>query len=428
MRHTPSQAPPRHVASHRIGLALILIFLLAFGLRLYDLEGQSMWSDEGLSLYRAQQPLAVVLANTITVDGVVTTDTNPPFYFLLLHGWRALLGESVFLLRYVGVLVALLSIPLIYGLGRTLYSAQVGILAALFLAVSPFHVWQTQVLRNYGLLITINLLSVYGLARYAFASAAEVGRPKWAALWMVAGVLGIYTHYFGFLIFAFTLAAFAAAVALRRRAGDGAGRRRMWLALLLIAALALPALLAALARFRAGRQIDFFDVDALGVAVQAASAFSVGMSPTLTHPWSWVATGLLLFAAGIWLGWRQTRGGTLLLIAYQVLPLGIVLALSTINPLFNGTRHLLIGLPPFLLLCAILPGALIRERATFYRLALFVAALFIVIQVVWLQRQFHHPDLVRDDVRAVAEYLNRMADPEDNIILHDTLIKFSFDH
>ena len=172
----------------RTRLALLLIVLLAFALRLNQLEGQSMWSDEGLSLYRARQPLPTVLANTTEVDGVVTQDTNPPLYFLMLHGWRAVVGEGIFVLRFVGVAAALLAVPLIYLLGRLLFTPQAGLAAALFLALSPFHIWQTQVLRNYGLLITLNLLSVYGLFRFMLS--AEPRRWRWLLLWLVAGLAG----------------------------------------------------------------------------------------------------------------------------------------------------------------------------------------------------------------------------------------------
>ncbi|HZD10571.1 MAG TPA: glycosyltransferase family 39 protein, partial [Candidatus Binatia bacterium] len=436
MNKSPSLSPP-HIspqARRRAWLivAMLGICLLAFGLRLYDLDGQSMWSDEGLSLYRARQPLAGIMANVITVDGVDTNDTNPPFYFLLLAGWRALFGERIFLLRYVGVLAGLLSVPLIYALGHTLFSTQVGAMAALFLALSPFHVWQTQVLRNYGLLITINLFSIYGLARFLFANGGAAGKWKWAALWLGAGLLGIYTHYFGFFIFAFTLLSLLAALVARHRARHVLPARRLVLGLLLILLLSSPALFSALARFNAGRQIDFYDVHTLDVVVQAASAFGVGMSPTLTHPWSWVLPGLLLFAAGIRMGWRCSRSATVLLLAYQVLPLGLLLAFSIVNPLFNGTRHLLIGLPPFLLIAAIGPGMLLQPGlhvARYVRpLALSLAALFLTLQVIWLQEQFHSPDLVRDDIRGAAEYLSRMAGPDDVVVLHDTLIKFTFDY
>ena len=85
------------------GLVLVLFLVLgALALRGWELEAQSLWSDEGLSLYRARLPLTEILSNTITVDGQVTQDTNPPLYFLLLHLVRAVAGESVFALRYLG--------------------------------------------------------------------------------------------------------------------------------------------------------------------------------------------------------------------------------------------------------------------------------------------------------------------------------------
>lgn len=99
----------------------LLIFLLALLLRVHDLDGSSFWSDEGLSLYRAQQPVSVILANTITIDGVDTTDTNPPLYFLLLHGWRILTGESVWTLRYLAVLLGVLNVAMMVPVARGLF-------------------------------------------------------------------------------------------------------------------------------------------------------------------------------------------------------------------------------------------------------------------------------------------------------------------
>ena len=48
------------------GLILALT-LLACALRVYHLEAQSLWSDEGLSLYRARLTLAHKLSNVIVV-------------------------------------------------------------------------------------------------------------------------------------------------------------------------------------------------------------------------------------------------------------------------------------------------------------------------------------------------------------------------
>ena len=415
-------------ASRRHLLFLLLMLLLGFALRAHDLGGQSMWSDEGLSLYRARLPLQSVLAGTITGDGVVTQDTNPPFYFLLLNLWRTAAGEDVVTLRYLGAVLSLLAAPLLYATGRLLYSARAGLWAALFLAVSPFHVWQAQVLRNYGLLITLNLLSVYALLRFMAGGQRARG---WLALWLLVSLLGIYTHYFGFFIFAFGLLLLLGYVIERYRHSLSRLRRQWWLWAVPLAGLLLlaPALLRALERFRAGRQVDFYFVPASEVLWKATGAYSVGMTPGNVHPGWWAAPGLLLVALGLWRGARKAPRATLIALLYLLVPLGLLLALSTINPLFNGTRHLLIGLPPFLLLAApAVARRRDRRRDVVQRLGLTVAVVFLAVQAAWLYRQFNEPAFVRDDVRGAAQFLSDVTRPGDVVLLHDTLIRFTFDY
>ena len=122
-------------------LFLTLVFLLGFALRIHNLESQSMWSDEGLSLYRALLSLAEISQNIITVDGFDTRDTNPPFYFMLLHFWQNATGETIFAMRFLGVAIASLAIPLMYVLGKISYGHFAGLIASFLLAISPFHVW-----------------------------------------------------------------------------------------------------------------------------------------------------------------------------------------------------------------------------------------------------------------------------------------------
>jgi uncharacterized membrane protein len=397
--------------------ALLLLLLLAFAVRLYDLEGQSFWSDEGLTLYRARLPLAEVMANTITIDGIVTRDTNPPFYFLLVNLWRTAAGESVFALRYVGVLAALLTVPLLYRLGRAVYQNHwVGLGAAWLLAISPFHVWQSQELRNYSLLILFNLISVYGLFRFVYSR----HRPGyWLIVWAAGSLLGIYTHYFALFVFAYGLL-FLLLFSLRGRP------KQLWLGLALIAAVAVPAVLFALARFRAGPQVDFYPVPLLTILHHAASAFSVGVSPSLTHPGWRVWPVVALAAAGLVASIRRRSPTVIaLLLSYQLIPLGLLFALSLVNPLYNGTRHLLMGLPPFLMFLAAAPLLSPRAGRLFALLCLAAAS---VSQLAWLNSQFTAPELIRDDVRSAAYYLNQVAAPEDLVILHDTIIAFTFDY
>lgn len=416
----------------------VLILLLGFALRIHRLDGQSMWSDEGLSLYRARQTTADVLRNVITVDGIDTRDTNPPFYFLLLHGWRATAGESVFVLRYVGVAAGVAAVALMIPWGRLIAGRRVGLLASSFLALSPFHVWETQVLRNYPLLIALNLLSVYGLCRFILRP-DDAHRRRWLVVWLAAGLLGIYTHYFAFFVFAFGVVALGL-WALRqwqaRRQGRASGRprRAVWLLLALGALLLAPVALVALERFAAGRQVDFNWIPPGDVATHAAAAFGVGISRTLTHPWPLWLPAVLLAGLGAATLWRRSRAAALLPLGYLLIPLGLVVALSLFNPLYNGARHLLIGLPPFVLLLAVgvaewparNTSSLGRGLSLLARGALALAV--VAIQAAQLQAQFYDPAFVRDDVRGAAGYLSQVATAGDLVVVHDTLIRFTFDY
>src|SRR5512134_1119463 len=106
---------------------LVLLMLLAFGLRVYELDAQSFWSDEGLSLYRARLTLGENLSNIIVVPpDVPTRDTNPPLYFVALSGLRALAGESEYALRFWSVMLGVVTVPLLYVTGRRLFSPATG--------------------------------------------------------------------------------------------------------------------------------------------------------------------------------------------------------------------------------------------------------------------------------------------------------------
>ncbi|MCJ7666815.1 MAG: glycosyltransferase family 39 protein [Anaerolineae bacterium] len=171
----------------------MLIVLLAFLLRLYRLDHQSLWYDEGFSVYLARMSLSEITART-------ASDIHPPLYYYLLHLWLGPFGDSEFVLRFFSVVFGLLTVPLIYALGRRLLSTASGLLAALLLAFSPFYLWYSQEARMYTLVTFLCLLSSYLLLR------ALGGERKARFLWggyIFVNILAVYSHFYAFFVLAF---------------------------------------------------------------------------------------------------------------------------------------------------------------------------------------------------------------------------------
>ena len=177
----------------RLSLALLLIVLLAFLLRLYRLDHQSLWYDEGFSVYLAGMSLGEITVRT-------ASDIHPPLYYYLLHLWFGPFGDSEFVLRFFSLVFGFLTAPLIYALGRRLLGTTSGLLAALLLAISPLYLWYSQEARMYTLVTFLCLLSSYLLLR------ALEGKPGF--LWggyIFVNVLAVYSHFYAFFVLAFHL-------------------------------------------------------------------------------------------------------------------------------------------------------------------------------------------------------------------------------
>ena len=72
----------------RVALLLGLVFLLAFALRVFRIDYQSIWGDEAYSIWRSGLPLSEIPWQ------VAKTGNLGPLYYFLLHFWQGLAGSS----------------------------------------------------------------------------------------------------------------------------------------------------------------------------------------------------------------------------------------------------------------------------------------------------------------------------------------------
>jgi len=194
-------------------------------LRLYTLGTWDFSGGEAWSVQVAAQSLRTIWTLLAREDPF-----HPPLSYMLLHFWMYL-GKSEFTLRLLSVILGTLSIWLMYRIGTYLRDRRTGLLAALILAISPFHIWHSQEARMYELLFLLSLASLDALVRLI-----REDRPLHWVAYVGATSLSLYTDYGAFLILAAHNLAVAALLFFKR----GPRPWKWMLAQAVVAALYLP--------------------------------------------------------------------------------------------------------------------------------------------------------------------------------------------
>ena len=255
----------------RNGFALLAWVLVGAGLRFWQLDTKTPWSDEWATLVFSlghsfktipldqllslDELLAIARldpasANVSIGDGLgnvwrylMTESTHPPLYFWLTHLWLRFWqvpGELVGLgvARSLSALLGVVGIPAAYGLGywvmagaRSSQRHRVALGAAALMALSPFGVYLAQEARHYTLALLWVMASL-GCFVVAWRALRGGGKRRqdppnpplekggvvlsWSVtlLWIAVNGLGLATHYFVGLMLAAEGLALAGLIAL----------------------------------------------------------------------------------------------------------------------------------------------------------------------------------------------------------------------
>ena len=309
------------------------IVLLALGLRLQGLGEHPLWGDEAHTARRAESLKAVVIERKLA-----------PLYAVTRAAF--LLGKDEWCIRLPHVLYGGAGVLLMALTGRAFASARVGLVAALLLAVSPFHVFHSREARHYSLFVLLTLASMLLVRK-----AVETRRASWMLAFLAAGLLGFHNHAFAIIPFA-ALAIWGLLEVLRnpRRDGARAPWSGIWVAAymgaLAAAVLSLyllnPRLWLAARSWMGGDQDRGFDV--------GLDTFRVVLA-WLGGGWP-LAAGLhaLLFAAGlVSLYARRLPAARLIVVTAITTPAGLFLveAIGPTHPF--RVRYVIFLLPVYLL-------------------------------------------------------------------------------
>ncbi len=211
--------------------ALVGAIALGAALRFWQLDTKPLWLDEVItalfSLGRSYSdvpqdtffPLTLLnqiftlrpgVSDAQIIQTLTVESSHPPLFFCLMYRWISWLnpGENwVRALRSLPALLGVGAIAAIYWLNRVAFSAGAGLMAAALMAVSPFAVYLSQEARHYTLPTLLIILALTGLVQMQQDLQQQRFRPWVWGGWVVANLLGLYTHYFVLLALAAQIAA-----------------------------------------------------------------------------------------------------------------------------------------------------------------------------------------------------------------------------
>ena len=138
---------------------VIFITLIGGGLRVLMLAKNGLWLDETFSVWLVNHSVSDML------QWIVKIDQHPPLYYLLLHYWIALKGDTPYDVRLLSALFGAATIPIIYLIGKRMSDAIMGLAAAVIMALSLFNIYYAQETRMYTLLTFNAAVAIYALVR-----------------------------------------------------------------------------------------------------------------------------------------------------------------------------------------------------------------------------------------------------------------------
>ena len=143
-------------------LSIVLLILLAFGLRFHELGRMPLWLDEQCQLWVASKSTLGEVWETTRLSGPIGRFS----YLDSALAWRASPTRSG--LRFPGALEGIAAVAAIYVAGRYWFSAQAGLFAAALLCVSSLHIRYSREARGYALftlLVLVQAIAFTALAR-----------------------------------------------------------------------------------------------------------------------------------------------------------------------------------------------------------------------------------------------------------------------
>jgi len=403
----PDFEPRLEALSRCLVLAAIIV---AFALRIYRLDYQSLWEDEIHSVLRGNMSLADMLQD------VLQTQNHVPLYFAMMHYWQQFTGDREFAVRFFSLFWGVLSVAAIFRLGITFGRRSAGLIGALLLAISPFHVWYSQEARMYTM-VTFFMLG----ANYFFVKVLRGDSLREWFGYAVCTLLAIYTHYFACLI---PLSHFLFLFLNRRALKTVLLKWLIWMGA--IASAYLPWIVTViLARAHGAHGPNIGWIAPIRWMDPLLTLYVFGLGATADPRFTLNYLSALTLLSVLSLAIFQILRGNKLELEGQMLVHWLLTPLLLISIISCGVamqhhfslymdRYLIIISPAFLILVAYGLSSLARWHRG---LAMVASAIMLISITLSLHNLYFSPEYHREDWRGASVYLRKQGRPNDVLIV-----------
>ena len=319
----------------RYAQSLIILTLIGFFLRFYNLGFNSLWLDEASTLGMSKGSFETIWITTLSGD------FHPPLFHWIEHV-MLVFGQSEVVLRFIPALLGTLTIPVFYLIGKEFRDRNVGFICAALLTVSYFGIFYSQEAYSYSM-----VLFVFSLVLLFYFRALRTNETSQWLLFGLFSAIAVWTHYY--VLIGLFVIYLHALIALREKLKNGIHEgKKILVALGTMTVLILPLIFVVLERYQTlTASPPTYGVLGPVLIQETFIRFSGGYS---SFSWPIAIVYLFLMFGGFLYLYLEDRNKCLFSAMFLVLPLIISVIVSsrmTMNP-----RYLIYLMPIFFVLVA----------------------------------------------------------------------------
>ncbi len=390
----------------RYAQILITLTIVGLFLRLYDLGFNSLWLDEASTYTFASMSIPGIWQAT------TAGEFNPPLFYWIEH-LMLTFGNSEVILRIVPALLGVLTIPLMYLIGKEFIDRNVGIIAAAACTFSPFLIYYSQEARAYSM-----GLFFVALATFFFLKALKTNGTTYWILFGVMSALAFWSHFYTLVVIG-ALGLYALAVKIPELRQDIRTFKPLVLAAAVFAVISLPLIIVTIQLFaKRSASAPTFGIQGFDIVIETFRELS-GFSTIAMYCF------LILFVVGIAQAFILDRKKGIFLLVLILLPFAISWFLSYRIPMVP--RYLIILVPFYFIGIAFSYKpvfSLISSRGVVYSFV----ALMVLLCVTSPFFASYYTQYTKEDWRGFSGQIHEVTRPGDFIVLVPGYIYQPFDY